>query len=100
MHWLFYFIPAFVIVIFFAIATFINNASENILGDPQDIVGRVCKIEYDVNEKIDSILVRFEDGKHKVLKLSTFKGNVEKKTRVLIVKYEPDTGSYKIERYE
>ena len=100
MLWLLYLIPAFVIVIFFGVVIFINHESMNIMGDPQDTVGKVCRIEYSVSEKVDHTLVLFQNKKYRLLKLSTYKNTIEQHTRVLIVKYEPDTDSYKIERYE
>lgn len=100
MYWLFL-IPLFVVIVIFLGVIFVNYESMSVLGDPQDHVGKACKIEYEVKEESEQTLVWLErEGIYRVLRLSTFKGTIERHTRVLIVKYEPDHDSYKIERYE
>jgi len=94
-----YLIPTFVVILIFLAVIFMNNESQET--DPQGIVGKVCVVEYEVKKDVDHTLVCFpEDSKYKVLKLSSYKSNIAKYTKVLIVKYEPDNNSYKVERYE
>jgi hypothetical protein len=45
-------------------------------------------------------MVKFSDGEFRVINASSFGGKISADTRVLIVKYEPETDEFKVERYE
>jgi len=97
-YWLFI-IPAAVLIIVFAVVLFIHNEVKEDR-DPEDLVSKSGQIQYAIGTDVESVMILLDDKQYKVLRMSTFKGKIRQHTRVLIVKYDVGTKSYKVERYE
>jgi hypothetical protein len=95
---LLYFIPAILWAIIFIIAALVVKYKSG--QDPQDLVSSSCVTIGSVGENVSVVSVIFSDGGCKTLALSTYRGTVEARTKVLIVAYVPATQSYKIEPVE
>ena len=96
MEWIFV-LPAAIVLIIVLVMSRMNRPKRM---DPQYLVASVCETEYDIIDRPLQVIVRLADGSRVMLRLSSYKGTIDKDTKVILVKYEESSNSYKVERYE
>lgn len=93
----FYFIPVIIVLLVILFLSFYTEEDKN---NPQNLVALAAKTYNNISEETDLALLQFKNKQFKTLKVSSYKGKIKEKTYILIVKYEAETKSYKVERYE
>ena len=100
-----FFLPAAIIIAVIVFLSIWDEHSSQVF-NPQYLVSDICVPQQEITEHSEVVMVRFVSsltysvGDYATIRLSSFKGNIDANTKVMIVLYEEDGNSYKVERYQ